>query len=119
MQRGVSRAKKVLALMLVYVLLLAAGCVSSQSSAEADAALAAQGILTVKGKVKEVSLEDGIITVRPKKGGKVTVGFNAETVFKGVASAGEIEKDQPVKILYKEEGGKKMAVSVEKLLGGC
>ena len=119
MERGISKAKGLLALALVFMLLMAAGCVSSQNSAKAEAELAAQGIFIVKGKMKAVSLADNTITIRPKKGGKVTVGFNSETAFKGVASAGEIEKDQPLKILYKTEGDRKMAVTVEKLLGGC
>lgn len=119
MQRGVSNLKVSLALVVVFMLLMAAGCVSSQSRAEKDVASVTQDIVTVKGKVKAVSVEDGVITIKPRKSGKVTIGFDGGTSFKGMASAKEIKKGQPVKILYKTEGDKKKAVTVEKLLDGC
>ncbi|MDD3813925.1 MAG: hypothetical protein PHZ02_04705 [Desulfocapsaceae bacterium] len=109
-----NRYGNVLLLAFISLFFLASGCVSTQNGT-ADLG----NNLTVKGKVQNISLEEGVMTIAPRKGDHVTVKFTEQTAVKG-GSLKEIVRFLPVRVIYSVEGGENIAVSIELLpQGSC
>jgi hypothetical protein len=80
----------------------------------------APGISRVRGRVKTVSLDTGAVVVKPPQGTRVTVFVESETEIKGFASFDDVEKETPVELLFRQNGGRNHAVSLKRLPeGGC
>jgi hypothetical protein len=108
----------VLVLAFCSLFLLTSGCVSTQKGATGSAEIDGSA-LTIKGKVQNISPEEGLMVVAPPKGDRVTLKFTPQTPVKG-GSIKEITKFQPVRVIYAVEGEENSAVSIEILpQGSC
>lgn len=97
---------------------LASGCVSTQNGATGSAKMESNA-LTVKGRVKDISLRDGVLVVAPPKGDRVTIQINDQTPVNGGVIQ-EVVKNIPVRVTYTVEKKKNVAVSIEILpQGSC
>lgn len=80
----------------------------------------APGTLIVKGKVKQINLEQSAILVAPPKGERVQVFIHENTQLNGYDSIKSIKKNDPVEVLYKEDENKNNAISIRPIpLGSC
>ena len=110
------RYYNVLLLTFCSLFLLVSGCASN---GETDSAKIDGSALTVKGKVQNISLQEGILVVAPPKADRVTLKFTPQTQVKGGAIK-DISRFQPVRVMYTVEGKENSAVSIEILpQGSC
>jgi hypothetical protein len=76
--------------------------------------------LFVRGMVHSVSLADQSITIQQKKGPRITILVNSETVLKGFAQLGELPIGHEVKIWYHPAKKGNIGLKILKLPGlGC
>lgn len=109
---------KVMLLTFLPLFFLVSGCTSTQNGTTGSANIQ-ENVMTVKGKVQKISLEEGIMVISPRKGDRVTVKFTEQTPVKG-GSLKEIVKFLPVRVIYSVDGGGNIAVSIEILpQGSC
>lgn len=85
-----------------------------QDDASVDQSLAADA-LTIRGKVKTISLEEHTIVVKPRKGKQISVVYTEQTPLVGFESMEEIKRKQPLKIWYTVEGDINLAIKIEKI----
>jgi hypothetical protein len=95
----------------------APGCVSTRNSASMPV-LQADGSMIVKGKVRRISVQQGILKIKLPKGDPVVVKFNKETICKNISSVAEIKKYQPLEVIYIVTGGDNIAISVKTIADG-
>lgn len=75
-----------------------------------------QEFVLVEGKVRNISLENYTITVKPNKGIKTKIVLDSATTFKGASSSlKDIEKANRIKVWYIFDGENKRALKIEKL----
>lgn len=109
--------RKLLVMLSLSITLLFAGCAGTggggQSLQNVD------GSVVVKGTLRNISLPENTLTIKPRKGDSVTVLINGETEFAGGASASSLAKNQPVEITYKAAGSGNIALVVKQLPEGA
>ncbi len=103
-----------LTVLLFALALIVAGCAATGQSGQM-----ADGGMLVKGKVSKISQADKTLTIKPRKGDKITVTFNEKTALQGYSSAELIEKNQPVEVTYRPEGNANLALTIKQLPEGA
>ena len=106
-----------------FIIALLAGCISllvsgaawsqSQSSTNDSSGQRIEA-LSIKGKVKSVSLETKTILIKPKKGATLNISFNEQTTLIAFDSFDDIKEKQSVTVWYTVEGENNIAVKIEK-----
>lgn len=106
-----------------FMIALLAGCISllvsgaawsqSQSSTNDSSGQRIEA-LSIKGKVKSVSLETKTILIKPKKGATLNISFNEQTTLIAFDSFDDIKEKQSVTVWYTVEGENNIAVKIEK-----
>lgn len=106
-----------------FIIALLAGCISllvsgaawsqSQNSTNDNSRQSIEA-LSIKGKVKSVSLETKTILIKPKKGATLNIFFNEQTTLIAFDSFDDIKEKQSVTIWYTVEGENNIAVKIEK-----
>lgn len=82
--------------------------------------ISTQEYLFVKGIIHSVSTEDQTITIKQKKGPKITVSIIQETIFEGFYKLEELKVRQNIKGWYRPEEPKNTALKILKPLElGC
>ncbi len=109
--------RNVVLVLLWFLFLFPAFQIGSDALADEDGRYVqgVEGADIFKGRVRSVSVEDGILTVRPRKGKKVEFSFTEQTVFVGFISLDEIEDNKDVTVWYFNDGEINQAVKIEKL----
>jgi hypothetical protein len=87
------------------------------SGCAAKTAARPDGSLVVKGKARHISLEKGILTVKPPEGEAVTVKLPPTTTYTNIRVE-EIKRGQPLEVIYKVEGPENMAIAVRAIQEG-
>ncbi|MEN8256776.1 MAG: hypothetical protein ABFS09_02835 [Thermodesulfobacteriota bacterium] len=72
-----------------------------------------EDVLSINGVVKEILLIERSLIVKPKEGKRHKIVFTEQTVFKGVAGAGNIEVKQKVRIWYVRENDLLKALKIK------
>jgi len=104
-----------IALLAGCISLLVSGAVWSQSqSSTNDSSRQSTEALSIKGKVKSVSLETKTILIKPKKGATLNISFNEQTTLIAFDSFDDIKEKQSVTVWYTVEGENNIAVKIEK-----
>ena len=106
-----------------FMIALLAGCISllvsgvawsqSQNSTNDSSGQRVEA-LSIKGKVKSVSLETKAMLIKPKKGATLHITFNEQTTLIAFDSFDDIKEKQSVTIWYTVEGENNIAVKIEK-----
>lgn len=84
-------------------------------AAQFDEDVSSQDSLYIKGMINTVSAGDRSITIKQKKGPRITVRINAETEFGGVKKFEDLETSQMIKLWYRPEQGGNTALKIVKL----
>ena len=90
------------------------GCVSSVSMP----VLQADGSMLIRGKLRRISVQEGIMKIKPPNGESVVVKLTKETIFKNFSEVADIKKYQPVEVVYVVEGADNLAISVKTIADG-
>ncbi|MCK9296084.1 MAG: hypothetical protein M0P70_13480 [Desulfobulbaceae bacterium] len=110
----IRKVRGLLTVLLFAVALIVAGCAATGQSGQL-----ADGSMLVKGKVSGISQADKTLTIKPRKGDKITVTFNEKTALQGYSSAELIEKNQPVEVTYRPEENANLALTIKQLPEGA
>lgn len=84
-------------------------------AAQFDEDVSSQDSLYISGMINTVSPENRSITIKQKKGPRVTVGVNSETEFSGVKKFEDLKTSQMIKLWYRPEQGGNTALKIVKL----
>ncbi|MCG6929647.1 MAG: hypothetical protein LJE64_03750 [Desulfofustis sp.] len=77
-------------------------------------------MIYLRGLVSKVSTDDMQISVKPPTGKSVRISIDPDTILEGVDNFGGFEKEQQVKVWYKEENGLNRALKIIKMMElGC
>lgn len=114
LHKRIKMVRGLLTVLLFTLALIVAGCAATGPSDQM-----ADGSMLIKGKVSKISLKDKTLTIKPRKGDRITVTFNEETALRGYPSAELIEKDQPVEVTYRPEENSNIALSIKQLPEGA
>lgn len=102
-------------LLLLWVLLYA-----PVLGAQFEEEVSTQEYLFVKGIIRSVSTEDQTITIKQKKGPKITVSIGQETLFEGFYKLEELKARQKIKAWYRPGEPRNTALKILKPLElGC
>lgn len=74
-----------------------------------------EGTPVLQGIIRRVSVEEQIITVKVRKGGKISILISPWTKFIGASSLTELKRGRWVKVWYSPVGGKYRALKLELL----
>lgn len=76
--------------------------------------------LYVKGLVRSISPEQGLLTITPRDGHNITVILDSKTEFKGFFKLEELKIRQSVKVWYRPEKDRNIALKILKPMElGC
>ena len=103
---------------LIGVILISGGSISF---AQADTSvLSDDGLLTLQGIVRKVSVENNSFLVKISKGKRLQIVFSSQTETIGLPSPAILNKGERVKVWYNHTGKENRAVKVELLpVLGC
>ncbi len=69
--------------------------------------------LSLSGVVRQISITEGSLTLKPKEGRRQRVVFTTETLYEGVLNASEIKVKQKVTIWYVRENDLLKALKIK------
>lgn len=99
-------------------LLLLSAALSGGCSPSRQAPMFDTDTQIVKGRVQGISADKETLVIKPRQGETVTVKFSGETALESLSSTDEIEKQQPLEVVYKTAGDGNMALLIRRLPEG-
>lgn len=111
MQLEQSKTNRLVAAVCLVVGIVLFACARSPT----DEAVSESDIHFVKGLVREISLEENYIVVKPKERESIRIFLDSKTKFVKLSSLEALSRRQWVKIWYEMEQGKSKAVKLEKI----